>query len=73
MESRGRTKNQTVHTAAACSPTRAMLLSGTDNHVAGLGAMIEWKTRLGGGAWDDKPGYEYDLFSSIKISIIFAC
>lgn len=29
------------HTAASCSPTRAMLLSGTDAHIAGLGAMAE--------------------------------
>lgn len=25
------------HTASACSPTRAMLFSGTDNHICGLG------------------------------------
>jgi arylsulfatase len=24
------------HTASACSPTRAMLFSGTDNHVTGM-------------------------------------
>ncbi|KAF5966151.1 arylsulfatase [Fusarium bulbicola] len=30
------------HTAAACSPTRSMLLSGTDNHIAGLGQMAEF-------------------------------
>ena len=29
------------HTASACSPTRSMLLSGTDNHIAGLGQMAE--------------------------------
>ncbi|KAI6782783.1 Arylsulfatase [Emericellopsis cladophorae] len=29
------------HTAQAYSPTRAMLLSGTDNHIAGLGQMDE--------------------------------
>nr|WP_242526335.1 arylsulfatase [Novosphingobium sp. KA1] len=29
------------HTAPTCSPTRAMLLSGTDNHLAGLGNMAE--------------------------------
>ncbi|MDH3709243.1 MAG: arylsulfatase [Cyclobacteriaceae bacterium] len=29
------------YTAATCSPTRAMLLSGTDNHLAGLGNMAE--------------------------------
>ncbi|KAK0210960.1 alkaline-phosphatase-like protein [Desarmillaria ectypa] len=31
------------HTAAACSPTRSMLLSGTDNHIAGVGVMAEQK------------------------------
>ena len=30
------------HTASACSPTRAMLMSGTDNHIAGLGQMTEY-------------------------------
>jgi arylsulfatase len=29
------------HAAATCSPTRAMLLSGTDHHLAGLGNMAE--------------------------------
>lgn len=29
------------HTAPTCSPTRSMLLSGTDNHIAGLGTMAE--------------------------------
>jgi arylsulfatase A-like enzyme len=29
------------HTASACSPTRSMLMSGTDNHIAGLGQMAE--------------------------------
>lgn len=29
------------HTAPTCSPTRSMLLSGTDNHLAGLGTMAE--------------------------------
>lgn len=45
------------HTASACSPTRSMLLSGTDNHIAGLGQMAEFARnhpeRFGG-----KPGYE---------------
>ncbi|OQV05801.1 hypothetical protein CLAIMM_10471 [Cladophialophora immunda] len=27
------------HAAAACSPTRSMLMSGTDNHLAGVGVM----------------------------------
>ncbi len=30
------------HSAPSCSPTRSMLLSGADNHVAGLGAMAEY-------------------------------
>ena len=29
------------YASATCSPTRAMLLSGTDNHAAGMGNMIE--------------------------------
>ncbi|MFQ0815145.1 arylsulfatase [Brucella anthropi] len=29
------------HVAPTCSPTRSMLLSGTDNHLAGLGSMAE--------------------------------
>jgi arylsulfatase len=44
------------YTAAACSPSRAMLLSGTDNHIAGLGDMAEHipavPDEIG------KPGYE---------------
>ncbi|KAK8165409.1 putative arylsulfatase [Phyllosticta citrichinensis] len=44
------------HTASACSPTRAMLLSGTDNHIAGLGQMAEFtKTRP---EYHGRPGYE---------------
>lgn len=37
-----------------CSPTRAMLLSGTDNHLAGFGDMAELMTAEQKG----KPGYE---------------
>jgi arylsulfatase len=29
------------HSAPACSPTRAMLLTGTDHHIAGIGTMKE--------------------------------
>ncbi len=34
------------HVAPNCSPTRAMLLSGTDHHLAGVGTMFEslWQT-----------------------------
>ncbi|KAJ6784957.1 hypothetical protein PWT90_01756 [Aphanocladium album] len=51
------------HTAQACSPTRSMLFSGTDNHIAGLGQMAEaaqMKKRLTGEepAYVGKPGYE---------------
>jgi len=42
------------HTAPTCSPTRSMLLSGTDNHLAGLGTMAEMIRPN----QKDKPGYE---------------
>ncbi|KAL5095280.1 hypothetical protein Trisim1_000057 [Trichoderma cf. simile WF8] len=34
------------YAAAACSPTRSMLLSGTDNHIAGVGMMSENKGKV---------------------------
>ncbi len=42
------------HVSVSCSPTRSMLLSGTDNHLAGLGNMGEMLTPKQRG----KPGYE---------------
>jgi arylsulfatase len=45
------------HTAAMCSPTRAMLLTGTDHHLAGLGSMAE---TLAPYQWR-QPGYEGHL------------
>lgn len=42
------------HTAPTCSPTRSMLLSGTDNHRAGLGTMAELIAPNQKG----KPGFE---------------
>jgi len=42
------------HSAPACSPTRAMLLTGTDHHVAGIGTMLEMAAPGFRGA----PGYE---------------
>ncbi|RMJ16837.1 hypothetical protein CDV36_003478 [Fusarium kuroshium] len=45
------------HTAAACSPTRSMLFSGTDNHIAGLGEMVEYMVSFKE-YFQDKPGYE---------------
>jgi arylsulfatase A-like enzyme len=45
------------HVSVSCSPTRSMLLSGNDNHVAGLGNMAEFLTENQTG----KPGYEGHL------------
>ena len=45
------------HASVSCSPTRSMLLSGNDNHVAGLGNMAELLTENQMG----KPGYEGHL------------
>ncbi|KAH7064204.1 alkaline-phosphatase-like protein [Paraphoma chrysanthemicola] len=44
------------HTASACSPTRSMLLSGTDNHIAGLGQLVEHMAVRDN--YKGKPGYE---------------
>ena len=49
------------HAAPACSPTRAMLLSGTDNHTAGVGAMAE--SRLEAGAENGTP--QWDMKASL--------
>lgn len=45
------------HVAPTCSPTRSMLLSGVDNHIAGLGAMAEFTAPNQKGV----PGYEGHL------------
>jgi len=45
------------HVSVSCSPTRSMLLSGTDNHLAGLGNMGEMLAPEQRG----KPGYEGHL------------
>jgi arylsulfatase len=49
------------HTAPTCSPTRSMLLSGTDNHRAGLGNMAEVLAPNQKG----KPGHEGYLRADI--------
>ena len=49
------------YTHASCSPTRSMLLSGTDTHVNGLGNMSEWTAPNQKGV----PGYEGYLNNSI--------
>lgn len=45
------------HVSVSCSPTRSMLMSGNDNHVAGLGNMGELRTEN----QMDQPGYEGHL------------
>ena len=56
------------HVSPNCSPTRAMLFSGTDNHIAGLGTMagsVTDNTR-------DRPGYEgYLNFRVAALSELF--
>ncbi len=47
------------HVAPSCSPTRSMMLTGTDNHIAGIGNMAEWM----GPTQKGKPGYEGHLNS----------
>lgn len=42
------------HAASTCSPTRSMLLTGTDHHIAGIGSMAEAISPEQQG----KPGYE---------------
>lgn len=49
------------HSAPACSPTRAMLLTGTDHHIAGIGTMLE--VALPG--FKGAPGYEGYLNSRV--------
>ncbi|OQE20325.1 hypothetical protein PENSTE_c013G07107 [Penicillium steckii] len=47
------------HAAAACSPTRAMIMSGTDAHLGGLGVLIEYKqSQYGAQRFGGKAGYE---------------
>jgi len=50
----GGTRFTNYHTAATCSPTRSMLLTGVDNHLTGMGNMIEI---MADNQWD-QPGYE---------------
>ena len=56
------------HTAMACSPTRAMVMSGTDAHVGGLGCLIEYKLDLmGKQRWSGKAGYEGFLNNDVAV------
>ncbi len=49
------------HTAATCSPTRSMLLTGVDNHLTGMGNMIE----IMADNQRDQPGYEGYMGNSV--------
>ena len=51
------TRFSSFYTSVSCSPTRSMLMTGTDNHIAGLGNMGELMTPEQKG----KPGYEGHL------------
>ena len=51
------------HAAAACSPTRAMLLTGTDHHLTGLGQMAEFL--IDSPIHQGKPGHEGYLNKSV--------
>ncbi|AZT82560.1 arylsulfatase [Marinobacter sp. NP-4(2019)] len=46
------------YSAPSCSPTRAMLLTGNDQHLAGLGLMAEVRKRRFPGNVPVLPGYE---------------
>ncbi|GAA5918672.1 hypothetical protein JCM6882_004183 [Rhodosporidiobolus microsporus] len=47
------------HTAQACSPTRAMVMTGTDAHIGGLGCLLEHREGADASKrWKGKPGYE---------------
>lgn len=50
-----------VYAAAACSPSRSMLMTGVDHHLAGLGNMAERTTEKQRG----RPGYEGSLNGNV--------
>ena len=50
------------HVAQTCAPTRAMLLSGTDNHIAGVGSMFRSNFYSG---IENKIGYENYLHERV--------
>ena len=49
------------HVSPLCAPTRSMILSGNDNHIAGMGSMFSVK----GTPREGKPGYEQHLTNRI--------
>lgn len=55
------TRFTNFHTAGSCAPTRAMLLTGVENHKAGVGNLRETMPR----AHQGKPGYEGSLSRNV--------
>ncbi|KAK8234605.1 arylsulfatase [Phyllosticta capitalensis] len=53
------TRFTNYHVASMCSPTRSMLMTGTDNHIAGLGSLAE--LIRASPAHQGKPGHEGHL------------
>ena len=56
------------HTSMSCSPTRSMLMSGTDNHLAGLGNMGDLLVSGPGiksGVQNDAFAYVWDIMPTI--------
>jgi len=51
------------HSSPQCAPTRSMLLSGSDNHKAGMGSMFG--SRMIVGEYGDQQGYEQQLHSRV--------
>jgi arylsulfatase len=60
----GGIKFTNYHTAATCSPTRSMLLTGVDNHLTGMGNMIE----IMADNQFDQPGYEGIMSGDVVIN-----
>ena len=56
VDSAGGLRFSSFHVAAACSPTRAMLMTGTDHHITGLGQLSEFVRNSP--AHQGKPGHE---------------
>ncbi|GHS80478.1 arylsulfatase [Pseudomonas sp. PAGU 2196] len=52
------------HASPSCSPTRAMLMSGNDPHLSGVGMMAESRGRLPAGS-EVQPGYEGVLGANV--------
>jgi arylsulfatase A-like enzyme len=62
------TRFSSFHVAPACSPTRAMLLTGTDHHRVGLSTMVE----VAAANQKGQPGYEGFLSTSaVTVGEIF--